>query len=62
MIVKREKEEEQQDQLTTGQLWVRAVPAITLLVLVVFGSKLNNLIGIKPVSYTHLYNESHGGR
>ena len=46
MIVKREKEEEQQDQLTTGQLWVRAVPAITLLVLVVFGSKLNNLIGI----------------
>ncbi len=46
MIVKREEDAEQQDQLTTGQLWVRAVPAITLLVLVVFGSKLNNLIGI----------------
>lgn len=47
MIVRREEDAEQQDQLTTGQLWVRAVPAITLLVLVVFGSKLNNLIGIK---------------
>ena len=46
MIVRREEDAEQQDQLTTGQLWVRAVPAITLLVLVVFGSKLNNLIGI----------------
>ena len=44
MIVRREEDAEQQDQLTTGQLWVRAVPAITLLV--VFGSKLNNLIGI----------------
>lgn len=43
MIVKREKEEEQQDQLTTGQLWVRAVPAINVIITAVLTACLTPL-------------------
>lgn len=38
---------DEKEELTMGQMALRAVPAVALLVLVVFGSKLNQIVGIK---------------
>lgn len=43
---KREAEGEAEVEVSSGKLWVQAVPALALLIMVIAGSKINRLFGI----------------
>ena len=43
---KREAEGEAEVEVSSGKLWVQAVPALALLIMVIAGSKINKLFGI----------------